>query len=153
HAVMQYLPFNHKLTKQEITKNINEMEEKSLILPEAVKTIDVDAIERFFQTDLANKMINSTNLEKEIPFMFTQNTSDIYKHWQRDTDEKVVVQGIIECLCECENEWCRVNYQTDVISDELVTDETCTELKERYMIQIKFYQQAIESILKRKVKK
>ena len=153
HAVMQYLPFNHKLTKQEITKNINEMEEKSLILPEAVKTIDIDAIERFFQTELASKMINSTNLEKEIPFMFTQNTSDIYQHWQSDIDEKVVVQGIIDCLFEYENEWYIVDYKTDVISDELVTDETITELKERYMIQINLYQQAIESILKRKVKK
>src|SRR5699024_2232115 len=153
HAVMQYLPFNHKLTKQEITKNINEMEEKSLILPEAVKTIDIDAIERFFQTELASKMINSTNLEKEIPFMYTQNTSNIYQHWQSDTDEKVVVQGIIDCLFEYENEWYIVDYKTDVISDEFVTDETITELKERYMIQINLYQQAIESILKRKVKK
>src|SRR5699024_9098255 len=149
HAVMQYLPFNHKLTKQEITKNINEMEEKSIILPEAVKTIDVDAIERFFQTDLANKMINSKNLEKEIPFMFTQNTSDIYQHWKSDTDEKVVVQGIIDCLFECENEWYIVDYITDVISDELVTDETITNIKENKMKNIKFYQQAIESILKR----
>src|SRR5699024_12424700 len=66
HDVMQYLPFNHKLTKQEITKNINELEEKRIILPEAEKTIDVDAIEGFCQTDLTNKMINNTNIEKEI---------------------------------------------------------------------------------------
>src|SRR5690625_7710058 len=85
--------------------------------------------------------------------MFTQNTSDIYQHWQSDTDEKVVVQGIIDCLFECENEWYIVDYKTDVISDELVTDETITELKERYMIQINLYKQAIESILKRKIKK
>src|SRR5699024_11929501 len=107
---------------KEKKKKINEKKKKSLILPEKVKTIDVDEIERFFQTDLDNKMINSTNLEKEIPFMFTQNTSDIYQHWQSDTDEKVVVQGIIDCLFEYENEWYIVDYKTDVISDELVTD-------------------------------
>src|SRR5699024_1716526 len=83
--------------------------------------------------------------------MFTQNTSDIYQHWQSDTDEKVVVQGIIDCLFECENEWYIVDYKTDVISDELVTDETITELKERYMIQINMYQKSIESILKKQV--
>src|SRR5699024_12534973 len=46
HAVMQYFPFNHKLRKQELTKNINEMDEKRLILPEALKTIDKEEIER-----------------------------------------------------------------------------------------------------------
>src|SRR5699024_9171911 len=96
--------------------------------------------------------INSTNLEKEIPFMFTQNTSNIYQHWQSDTDEKVVVQGIIDCLLEYENECYIVDYNTDDISDEFVTDETITESKERYMIQINTYHEVIDSILKKKVK-
>src|SRR5699024_11779004 len=82
HAVMQYLPFDQKLTKQEIKKYVDEMVEKSLILLEAAMTIDIEAIERFFQTDLAKKMLESTNLEKEIPFMFTQKASVIYQDWQ-----------------------------------------------------------------------
>ena len=153
HAVMQYLPFDQKLRKQEIKKSVDKMVEKSLILPEAAITIDVEAIERFYQTDLAEKMVDSTNLEKEIPFMFTQKASEIYQDWQSETDEKVVVQGIIDCLFEYENEWYIVDYKTDLISEKLVTEKTITELKGRYEVQINLYKQAIESILNREVKK
>src|SRR5699024_2741478 len=153
HAVMQYLPFDQKLTKQEIKKHVDEMVEKSLILLEAAMTIDIEAIERFFQTDLAKKMLESTNLEKEIPFMFTQKASVIYQDWQSDTDEKVVVQGIIDCLFKYENEWYIVDYKTDIITEKLVTEKTITELKSRYEVQTNLYKQAIESILDREVKK
>ncbi len=153
HAVMQYLPFNKVLTQSEIKEYINEMVEKSLILTEAAITIDVVAIERFFKTELAEKMINSTNFKKEIPFMFTEKASNIYQDWQSPTDEKVVIQGIIDCLFKYENEWYIVDYKTDVIVENVVTEKTISQLKERYNVQINLYQQAIESILKTKVKK
>lgn len=153
HAVMQHLPFDKKLTQLEIKKNIDEMIDRSLILKEAAMTIDINAIERFYQTELADKMIKSTNLQKEIPFMFTENASDIYQDWQSDTEEKIVVQGIIDCLFEYNQEWYIVDYKTDVIAEESVSEKTMNQLKDRYEVQINLYKRAIESILKTEVKK
>src|SRR5699024_2680342 len=151
HAVMQYLPFNKPLTQKEIKMYIEEMINKKLILAEAAKTINIAAIERFFTTELAYKMMQSTILKKEIPFMFSENASKIYQDWQNKTDEKVVIQGIIDCLFYYEDNWYIVDYKTDRIVDEVVTEKTVDQLKHRYETQIGLYQRAIESILKTKV--
>ncbi len=153
HAVMQYLPFNKPLTQKEIKMYIEEMINKKLILAEAAKTINIAAIERFFTTELAYKMMQSTILKKEIPFMFSENASKIYQDWQNKTDEKVVIQGIIDCLFYYEDNWYIVDYKTDRIVDEVVTEKTVDQLKHRYETQIGLYQRAIESILKTKVTK
>src|SRR5699024_4065352 len=94
HAVMQYLPFNHKLKKQTSTNNINVIEEKNEIGPVAEKTIYIIAIQLCVQTDAASKIINSINIEKEVPVMFTQNASTVDQDWPSYTDDNVGVQGI-----------------------------------------------------------
>ena len=136
HAVMQYIPLTHPLTKEELKGYTQEMIDKELLLTEEVATLDYDKILAFFKTEFAEKIFKSSHLKKEMPFMFRK--------------DHVIVQGIIDLLFNYEGNWYLVDYKTDYIKEE-ITDALERKLKERYEVQLQLYQEAIERILKEKV--
>ena len=61
-----------------------------------------------------------------------------------NSDEKVLVQGIADCVLEINNELYLIDYKTDRVDNE-------NELLDRYKKQISFYKYAVEKTLKKPV--
>ena len=84
-------------------------------------------------------------LFREQPFVISVQASELNDSWTGG--EKILVQGIIDAYFEEDGELILVDYKTDRI---LPGEEKL--LEERYRTQLDDYAQALERLLKKKVK-
>ena len=154
HAVMQKLNYNRDLTSEEIKLQIKEMVDKELITLEQADSVDIEKIMRFFKSDIGKRIIKSDKVYREVPFHILLNISDIYSELKDDEnkkakykDEKITLQGIIDCYFEENDEIVLIDYKTDYIKSG---DED--SIKNKYKVQLEYYEKAIEQITGKKVK-
>lgn len=153
HTVMQHLPLTKQYEVDDLTEIIARMVNEEKLTEEEAEVIDVKAIENFFRTDIAERMLTSERVEREIPFTYTLDVSEVYPNWESDTEEAVLIQGVVDCLIYTDEGVIILDYKTDAIHDEVITDRLIDSLRERYKVQIDLYKRAIENILKRRVEK
>lgn len=151
HTVMQHLPLDEPLNKMEIEELIERLVEKEIMTRVEADIVDIEAIEQFYQTEIAQMMMESTEIQREVPFSLTLPASEVYANWESDTDEKVLIQGVIDCLIPKDDGWIILDYKTDAIDSE-VTDSLREQLIGRYETQLNLYRQALEEIWKQPVK-
>src|SRR5699024_9724449 len=109
-------------------------------------------IEQFFQTSLASRMLQAERVEREVPFTFIVHAEEVYPDWEANTDEKVLIQGVIDCILYEANGISIIDYKTDTIVEDVISEEVIASLRERYEVQVQLYKRALESILRQKVK-
>src|SRR5699024_1565211 len=119
HTVMQHLPMVQPLDLTEIEEYIKNLIEKEMITHEEAKVIDTSAIEYFYKTNIAEEMMETDTLYREVPFSFSLPASEVYASWENDTDEQVLIQGVIDCLIPVEGGWILVDYKTDTIDEDV----------------------------------
>lgn len=151
HTVMQHIPFRKGLTSAELEEMISGLVVKEVITESEAESVDVSAIELFMTTDLAHYMMSVSTVYRELPFSLTLPAKDIYSTWQSETNEHVLVQGILDCVIPTEEGWVILDYKTDAIDKE-VTEKMREELIKRYETQLALYKRAVESIWKEPVK-
>ena len=91
-------------------------------------------------------MQKAADIRREIPFSLALPAHEIYD----DLDvcgEKVLVQGVIDCLWYEEGGWVLLDYKSDYVKPGEVD-----EFIERYQGQINLYARAVEEIWKQPVK-
>ena len=153
HFIMQKLDLNKVSTKEEINNQIYEMKELSLISEEEVKAVDKVNFLGFFNSKLGKRMLSSYDegslVKRELPF-YTEISSlnvdnslpgEIYEN------EKVRLQGIIDCIFEEEDGIVLLDYKTDYVE---VGNED--KVIDKYRVQLKYYKEAVEKITGKKVK-
>src|SRR5699024_3972559 len=70
HTVMQHIPLTKQWDKTEIEAFIRRFVEEEKLTSEEASAIDFAAIEQFFQTSLASRMLQAERVEREVPFTF-----------------------------------------------------------------------------------
>lgn len=151
HTVMQHIPLNKKMKNEELETFILTLVEKEMFTQEEANVIDRRAIQAFFDTPLAAMMRKARHVQREIPFSYTLPAEDVYPEWKESQDERVLIQGVIDCLIPVEDGYIIVDYKTDHISEKPFNVAE-KKLKERYQTQVNLYAQAIEGILQKKIK-
>lgn len=148
HSVMQHLDLKKPITISSIREQVNRMFEKELLTKEQAEVIEPELIFQFFETELGKRLTKAKKINREIPFTFALSANEVYHEWN-DPEEKVFIQGVIDCLFEDDNGTVLLDYKTDRISDRFRGgfSEAKPILESRYRIQMKLYQKAIEQIL------
>lgn len=146
HKVLELLD----LTKIETTNNIEEELQKYVrlnrIKESEIKKIKIDAIDQFIHSDVARRMRKAQlagKLYKEKQFVFGIKAKEIYK--ESNSEELILVQGIIDVFFEEEDGIVLLDYKSDMVKEEGV-------LVRRYKIQLEYYRKALEQMLQKKVK-
>jgi len=154
HNIMQRLDLSGDLAKDDITRQINTMVEKELITFEAAKSVKVDKILKFLQSNIGKKVIEAfkeNSLKRELPFRVEINASTIYPNVSKETylEEKMLLRGVIDCYFEEGEEGIILDYKTDYVKPDNIE-----EIKERYKVQLDYYSKAIKDAFKKeKVRK
>ena len=150
HFIMQKIDLNKVSSIKDIYSEIERMVEKEFISEEEAKFINPHKILNFFKSKLGISMLKSENCRREIPFLIEVKSTEIYEELEEDKykDESVLLQGIIDCFFEENNEYILIDYKTDY-----ATKENLEEIKERYKMQLTYYSKAIEKITGKKVTK
>jgi ATP-dependent helicase/nuclease subunit A len=149
HAVMEHLDLSETLDEESIRRQMAEMVERRILSPEEGEGVSVDGIMAWFGSDLGRRMLeNRATLRKELPFTLRMPARLVYPDWEeKDGEEGVVVQGIIDALFEEEDEYVIVDYKTDNIPEDGVEARA-----KDYEFQMQAYARAVERILKKPVR-
>lgn len=150
HTLMQYIPLKLVMKEDNIIQAMVNMIETQLLTHEQMVAIDISVISAFFSSELGQRMLYSKRVRREVPFSYGLTVGEVYPDAVTEakdviTSEKVLIQGVIDCLFEEEGSLILLDYKTDTVhGDPLLVSE-------RYRLQIDLYAKAIESIWKRPV--
>lgn len=141
HLVMQHLDLNKVSSYVEIEEQVKYLISREFITENDGKAVQIDKILKFFKTDLGQRMKNAKNIYREIPFFIEISSIEFYKDLPKELyeNEKVLVQGIIDCYFEEDDKLVLLDYKTDFVED-------INKVKEKYILQIYYYKRALEKM-------
>ncbi|MCR5207333.1 MAG: UvrD-helicase domain-containing protein [Eubacterium sp.] len=140
HTFMQHCDF--AAARSDISAEIERLTESGLISAEQGKSLDTDALGAMLNSSLAERIIKSDALYRELDLSSFVPLSQLE---ETDSGEKVLVIGVADCVFEENGELVLVDYKTDRVKNE-------DELLALYKNQIAFYKSAVEKTLNKKVK-
>ncbi|MGI5880381.1 MAG: helicase-exonuclease AddAB subunit AddA [Syntrophomonadaceae bacterium] len=145
HTVMQHLDL-HRLGDgiASINRQVGEMVETEILTDQEAEVIDSQAIYEFFNSELGQRILTARNVYRETPFNLYCPASDIFK-LSVTTDEKLLVQGVIDLYFEENDKLILLDFKTDRALYNL------ERLIRQYSIQLKWYRRALESIQQKEV--
>jgi len=150
HTVMQHIPFDKKWTTASVQQFVQQLVAEEKLTEMEANNINVEAIVTFFDSDLA-RLLTRYEIQREIPFSYTVDAQTLYTNSAKLNDEKVLIQGVIDCIAFTDEGIILLDYKTDAIREREITDELIEQLTDRYEIQMSLYKQALENILQREV--
>ncbi|MCT4597792.1 MAG: helicase-exonuclease AddAB subunit AddA [Vallitalea sp.] len=148
HKVMQHIDFLQLNKYDYIEKYLLSLQQLDIITEKERNSISIKSILQFSKSNLLKRMIDAEEkkqLKREVPFVIGIKASSIYK--DSSIDEKILVQGVVDCYFIEDDEIVLVDYKTDFIrkNEEDV-------LINRYKKQMELYSNALESITHKTVK-
>ena len=140
HAFMQYC--NYDNAKNNLDDEINRIVTSGLLSIEQGDSLDKSKLSSFFlNNEITALFSNADKVYKEFKISSFVDARQVFGV---NSDEKVLVQGIADCVLEINNELYLIDYKTDRVDNE-------NELLDRYKKQISFYKYAVEKTLKKPV--
>ena len=140
HTFMQYCDYNN--ARDGLEKEITRLVSLSYLTEEQAKVLDRSKLNSFFTSDFAKRIFGGDRVYREFKISAFVPVSEIES---TDFDDKVLVQGIADCVFEEDGELVLVDYKTDRADSE-------EQLLDEYKNQIAFYKYAVEKSLKKPVK-
>jgi ATP-dependent helicase/nuclease subunit A len=137
HFVMQHIDFYEK----NIEKQISVMVEKELITEQQAKSVDIKKIEAFIYSHICTRMLKSGKIYREVPFNIEIPSDELYfnNDGSDSNDDKILLQGVVDCYFEEENKIILIDYKTDYIPNGNIK-----EIEDKYSMQISYYARALE---------
>ncbi|MEY8352438.1 helicase-exonuclease AddAB subunit AddA [Lachnospiraceae bacterium 54-53] len=147
HRALELLDFKKVRTEEEVRAAIEDLKREKRMDEESVSLLSPKLLAAFFGSPLGRRMAAAQaegRLKKEQQFVVGIPARDMDVG---DSDELILVQGIIDAFMEEEDGLVLVDYKTDHISpgEEQV-------LSDRYQVQMDYYKRALEQMTGKKVK-
>jgi len=139
HKVLQYIDYNGLPVKEQC----QSLFDKGLLTQDEFEVIDCEKIEKFISSDLGKKLKNADKLYREEAFVIYVSADEIDS--ALPPDEKICVQGIIDCYFEYDKSTViLLDYKTD-------SYEHPSEIAEKYKKQLYYYEKALKMKYKDKI--
>ncbi len=138
HRIMEHIGLEPK-DEAAVEASIAQMAQKCIIDPALVSEADAGAVSRFLHSDIAARARRSQMVRAEQPFCLRMSAKEA--GLSEESDESVVVQGVID-LCFVENgKWIVVDYKTDSVSKG-----EAQQAANKYAVQLALYAKALSRI-------
>ncbi len=147
HRVMELIDFTSIRERKDVYRELKHIREAEMMDDRALNLVWAEKIWNFFRSDIAKRMQAADEkqlLHKESQFVIGIPASLMD---EADSEEPVLIQGIIDAWFEEDGELVVVDYKTDSIAEG---EEQV--LLDRYQIQMVYYAQALQQITEKKVK-
>jgi len=136
HTFMQYA--DYVKAKNDPEAHAEELAAEGLISKQQLEAIDFIKVKNFFKSSLGVRLMASDKVYKEKRFIINIPITDVYKELSEEMkNEKILVQGVLDCAFEENGEIVLLDYKTDKVKDE-------NELISRYSGQLMMYKKALE---------
>lgn len=134
HAFMQYADYDK--AKKSVKDEIRRLVESGIIGENEGRAINVRAVEKFFESALYARISESELVMREKKFTVSVPAYEIYPELAFFPEEKVLIQGIADCVFLENGKLTVVDYKTDSL-------ETEQEFIEKYRSQVLTYRRAL----------
>lgn len=147
HLMLQKIDFRSDYNLEKLEDLRQELVAKKFISELQAKSINLDKIQKFLNTDLAKQIKTAKQIEKEKAFCTKVLAKNIYE--DAGESDEILVQGIMDLyFINSSDELILLDYKTDYV--EFGNEN---KLKNKYQKQLEIYKKALEEALKRKVDK
>ncbi len=143
HYIMQKIKFRDNMDIDYIRGFADNLVRDGEIKKEELEGVDLDKIQKFFKSPLGRRMTSSKKVEREATFETTIPLS--YFEGFEDMEESIMLQGVVDCFFEEEEELVIIDYKSDFYNDP-------QEIKQKYEKQLDWYQYALEKITGKRVR-
>ena len=147
HQVMATIDFERAVSADEIKNEITRLVTSGRLRKEEEKVLRVDRLLLFFESKLGRQMRKAAQegcLHREQPFVMGRKANEIFP--DRQEEDTVLVQGIIDGYFETEDGIVLMDYKTDSLRQG---EEAL--LIGRYKTQMDLYRQALQEMTEKKV--
>ncbi len=145
HKVIECISNEKRFMECDVDELIKDLINKKIIKEEEIKTVEKKIFYNFIKSDLYTRMLNSKEVEEEKHFVLELLAKDYYE--EVEDDEKILLNGIIDCYFVEEDEIVIVDYKSDY-----VTDKNMDNLIKQYKVQLDIYKEVLENTTDKKVK-
>ncbi len=148
HFVMEHLPYEQMGDHFTAEMMLAQMLKAGLLREEERNCLNPQKFDRFMQSVLGKRMQQAAKrgaLRREQQFMLEIPVKELYP--EMESEETVLVQGIIDACFEEDGEWVLVDYKTDYVRYGM--EQT---LVDRYRVQLEQYARALEQLTGMKVR-
>ena len=142
HLVMQYLDLS-AVSGDDVRAQVAGLAQRRLLTAEQAASLDVPALVRFLSSPLAERIRRARQVWREYRFALLVD-GGIYD--PSAAGEELLLQGVADCVFETERGLVVVDFKTD-----RVTGEALTQRAETYRPQLAAYAAALEKILEKPV--
>ena len=146
HKLLEVLDFTKEYDMQSLQEAIQSNREKGFLTEEMANCISPEEILTFLQSAIGQRVQQACRRGQyvaEQPFVVGVDASQIYP--ELDSDEIVLVQGIIDVYFEEDGELVVLDYKTDKVF-------RLEDLTQRYRAQLDYYGEALERLTGKPVK-
>ena len=138
HAFLQYADF--ALARENLEREIQRLCKQSCLTEKQASVISRSALESFLNSNLMTRMLNSSAVYREFRFTYhifaEQNPEGLVVVSNEADAERILLQGMADCIFEENGSMVLVDYKTDRVNDEQT-------LLERYKKQLELYADAV----------
>ena len=132
--------------KENIEGEIERLLSKGFLDNLQAESLDRKKLENFFSSELFGRISLSDKVYREKKFIIGMSPAEFDEALpEKFSDERVIVQGILDCAFEEDGQIVIVDYKTDRVSSPDI-------LRERYSGQLKIYEKAVRECLGKTVK-
>ena len=143
HTLMEHISIAPH-TADSISAEITRLVDEGILAPAEAEVISVQNAAAFFGSDLGRRMTASPRVERELPFNHRVSARELMG---ADTDETILLQGIIDCCFIEEGSWVLIDYKTD-----FVPNGKAKQAASKHRRQLTLYRNALEALTGAKVK-
>ncbi|MBP3577067.1 MAG: helicase-exonuclease AddAB subunit AddA [Lachnospiraceae bacterium] len=148
HHIMELIPFTADMPKSEVRSTLDFMVKDGSLKQEERDAVNDTKLVKFFASGLGRRMCRAEDagtLRREQPFVIGIPAKDLFR--DSESEEMVLVQGVIDAFFEEEDGLVLMDYKTDRIHEDAKT-----ELTKKYQSQLEYYRTALEKLTGKKVK-
>lgn len=149
HLIMEHIPYSQLNDGFDFKGLVSGMCDSGYMTPEEAKVIDIKKFQEFCKSSICRRMClaeKNGSLKREQPFIIALPAAEIYDGME-NSNETVLMQGIIDAFFEEDGKIVLVDYKTD-----FVKRGSGNELKEKYGQQLGYYARALGNITGKEVK-
>jgi len=133
HKFLQFCDFGAINDTASFQKEKERLVTQQFITKTEADLTNGDKVIEFLTSDIMKSLLRSGNYYKEKRFMFTLPAKELGID---GCDEKIIVQGVLDCYFITEDGAVIVDYKTDRVTSD-------SELLERYAVQLDMYEKAL----------
>ena len=144
HAAMQYIRYENCSDEDSVRREMERLHREGFLSEEQVQMVDCQRIAAFFALDIGKKLSSGVNCLREFKFSILD---DAGRYTPGLKDEKVLLQGVVDCAILEENGITILDFKSD-----RVTPGTVQNRAGQYRPQVEAYAESLSKIFEMPVK-